>query len=218
MNRLYDLAMRVPIAGLTLYFLLREVDALRAEVGRHPVLEFEPQPLLRIAAHVAVIEFLLLLAVFFLVRRPPVRKLAAWTPKVTALAGYALTLTLLLLPRAPREVWFDGASTLLILGGNVLCVLALLSLGRSLSLMPEARRLVTDGLYRRIRHPLYLAEEIAVIGVFLQYRSWTALAILLVHLALQLRRIAWEERVLGEAFPDYATYARATHRLIPGVY
>ena len=181
-SKLYDLAMRVPIAALTLYFLARELDGLRAAIGRHPVLDDDPQFLLGVAARVAVMEFLLLL------------------------------------PRAPANVWFDGASTLLILGGNIVCVLALLSLGRSLSILPEARKLVTEGLYRRIRHPLYLAEEIAIIGLFLQYRSWTAAAIVIVHAALQLRRMAWEEQVLGETFPEYGAYAQRTDRVIPGVY
>ena len=217
-SKLYDLAMRVPIAALTLYFLARELDGLRAAIGRHPVLDDDPQFLLGVAARVAVMEFLLLLAFFFLARRPPVRKLAAWSPKVIALLGYSLTLLVLLLPRAPANVWFDGASTLLILGGNIVCVLALLSLGRSLSILPEARKLVTEGLYRRIRHPLYLAEEIAIIGLFLQYRSWTAAAIVIVHAALQLRRMAWEEQVLGETFPEYGAYAQRTDRVIPGVY
>ena len=46
------------------------------------------------------------------------------------------------------------------------------SVGRSVSVMPEARKLVTSGLYRHIRRPLYLVEEIGVLGLFLQFRSW----------------------------------------------
>ena len=217
-GRTYDLLMRLPIAGLTLYFLARELEGLRGLVGRHPALEADIPFLLSMASRVAVMEFLLLLALFFLVRRRPVLKLGTLVPKVTAILGYSLTLLLLLLPRAQPNPWLDAASTGLILAGNVACMLALLSLGRSLSILPEARQLVTDGAYRRIRHPLYLAEEIAMIGVFLQYRSWLAAILLIVHAAVQLMRIHWEERVLTQAFPEYKAYCLSSHRLIPGLY
>ncbi len=217
-GKLYDLLMRIPIAGLTLFFLWRELESLRAAIGRHPTLDGDVPFLLGVAARVAVIEFLLLLALFFLARRPPVLKLGSLAPKVTAILGYSLTLLLLLLPRAQPNPWLDAASTALILVGNVACVLALLSLGRSLSILPEARQLVTDGPYRRIRHPLYLAEEVAMIGVFLQYRSWLAALLLIVHAVVQLMRIHWEEQVLTQAFPEYRAYCLSSHRLIPGIY
>jgi hypothetical protein len=39
------------------------------------------------------------------------------------------------------------------------------SLGRSFSIMAESRQLVTTGPYRFVRHPLYLAEEIAMVSI-----------------------------------------------------
>ena len=63
-----------------------------------------------------------------------------------------------------------------------------------------------------------LAEEIALIGVVMQYFSlWTAL-LLIVQIAFQLRRMYNEEAVLGENFPEYAIYKKKTARLIPGIY
>ena len=50
-------------------------------------------------------------------------------------------------------------STVLILVSSVAAVVALLRLGRSFSMMAEARRLVTSRPYRYVRHPLYLVEE-----------------------------------------------------------
>jgi protein-S-isoprenylcysteine O-methyltransferase Ste14 len=84
--------------------------------------------------------------------------------------------------------------------------------------MAESRQLVTTGPYRCVRHPLYLAEEIATIGVFLQFASLQAALVLAAHIAFQLRRMRNEELVLTASFHEYATYQRTTARLIPGVY
>ncbi len=94
----------------------------------------------------------------------------------------------------------------------------LVALGRSFSLMPQARKLVTSGPYAIVRHPLYLVEEAAVAGVLLQYAWYAALPFLALHLAVQIGRMQLEEKVLRNAFPDYAGYAKRTYRLIPGVW
>jgi protein-S-isoprenylcysteine O-methyltransferase Ste14 len=90
-------------------------------------------------------------------------------------------------------------------------------LGRSFSIMAEARGLVTRGPYAIVRHPLYVAEEIAVIGMVLL--NWSLLAVLLAcaQWALQLRRMRHEEEVLETAFPDYASYAARTPRWLPAL-
>ena len=84
--------------------------------------------------------------------------------------------------------------------------------------LPEARELVTSGVYRFMRHPLYLAEEIAAIGSVMQFLSaWTAM-LLAVHIAFQFRRMWNEEAILSAVFPHYATYKKKTARIIPGIY
>jgi protein-S-isoprenylcysteine O-methyltransferase Ste14 len=217
-SKIYDAMMRLPIVGMTLYFLAREVLSLRLYVGFHPYFGEDWLFLLNVTSRVSVILFLALLGLLHLARRRPVRKYESWRPRIEAFLGLTLTFLLLLVPRAAPDPWFDGVSTLLILFGNYLCIVALANLGRSLSIMPEARRLVTDGPYRWVRHPLYLAEEIAVIGIFLQFRSWPAAAVLAVHFYFQVRRMIWEEKILTEAFPEYSEYSRSTRRLVPGVY
>jgi protein-S-isoprenylcysteine O-methyltransferase Ste14 len=84
--------------------------------------------------------------------------------------------------------------------------------------MAEARRLVTDGPYALARHLLYIAEEIAVSGLFLQYASLWAGLLVVAHLAFQLQRMRNEEQVPRETFSEYAAYAARTRGLIPGVY
>jgi protein-S-isoprenylcysteine O-methyltransferase Ste14 len=97
-------------------------------------------------------------------------------------------------------------SSLLVLFGSAAAVIALVRLGRSLSMMAEARRLVTSGPYRFVRHPLYLAEELAIIGISMQFFSLSTAFVLAVQIAFQLRRMHNEEAVLSEIFPEYAAY------------
>ena len=217
-EKLYDAVMRVPIVALTAFFIGREALAVRDLVGAHPYLGGDWAFFLTIASRISLMMFLVLLAVLYLFRRRPVRKYSALWPKATALAGLMIPYLLLLMPRTPASLAWDALSTFLILTGSTLCILVVLDLGRSLSVMPEARRLVTDGWYRRIRHPLYLFEEIATIGALLQFRSWEAVAVLVVHFYFQLRRMDWEEGMLAEAFPEYREYQGRTHRLVPGIY
>ena len=122
---------------------------------------------------------------------------------------------------APRRksAQIDGVrKAAILLIAEVLIVYTVLSLGRSFSLIPQARRLVTSGPYAIVRHPLYLVEEAAVAGVLLQYAWFAALPFLVLHVTVQIRRMQLEEKVLQKAFPEYATYARHTPRLIPGVW
>jgi protein-S-isoprenylcysteine O-methyltransferase Ste14 len=53
----------------------------------------------------------------------------------------------------------------------VFALYVVIELGRSFSVMPEARRLVTNGPYSVIRHPVYLGEAVALAGVTSQYLS-----------------------------------------------
>jgi protein-S-isoprenylcysteine O-methyltransferase Ste14 len=203
----YDAAMRLPLTAFAAYFLVREWQGLESAQG-----------MLHIAAHVATMLFLALIAVMTIARRRPVRQADGWLPRFAGLAGFLLLYALLLLPRAEPDPAWGGAALGLLLAGHFLCAVALMQLGRSLSIMPEARRLVTEGLYARIRHPLYLGEAIATIGVLLLYRIPAAFALVAIQFCLQLWRMREEEKVLVAAFPEYAEYRRRTARLIPGIY
>lgn len=87
---------------------------------------------------------------------------------------------------------------------------ALLTLGSSFSILPEAKRLVTTGPYRFSRHPLY-ATYIAWYVCFLAIgQSWQALALAVTGSALQLYRADREEQVLLETFGEEYEAYRAT--------
>jgi len=151
-------------------------------------------------------------------RARPTGKARGLEPRVSALIGTFLVTSVVLFPHRQLSFAAGVISTILLLAGNAMAVYVVTHLGRSFSIMPEARGLVTSGLYRHIRHPLYLAEMIASIGMVIQFLSiWTAL-ILAVQIAFQLRRMRNEEVVLMETFPEYASYKNKTARIIPGIY
>ena len=91
-------------------------------------------------------------------------------------------------------------------------------LRRNLSIIPEARSLVTGGPYRVVRHPLYLFEIMAALGALAAAPGLISALSMVVFVGMQMVRAGYEERLLASAFPDYADYARRTRRLIPFVW
>ena len=86
---------------------------------------------------------------------------------------------------------------------------------------PEVKRsarLVTDGIYAHVRHPMYLAVLLGMLAALAaDPRGWRIgawLGLLLVLLAKARR----EENYLGARFPEYAAYMRRTRRLLPRLY
>jgi protein-S-isoprenylcysteine O-methyltransferase Ste14 len=162
--------------------------------------------------------FSALLIGLLVVRTVPGGKSAGLTPRFAAVTGTFLVIAIVRLPQASPPVWLFNLSVLLIVFGTATSIISLAWLGRSFSIMPEARRLVTKGPYALVRHPLYLFEEITVFGIMLQHvQPWSVL-IFTAQFGFQLLRIHYEERVLRENFPGYRDYAAAKWRLIPGVY
>jgi protein-S-isoprenylcysteine O-methyltransferase Ste14 len=217
-EKTYDVVMRLPVIAFDLFFLVHEILGMRVVVALHPYFGGDWSFLVTLAARVSVVIFLAVSVCFHIARYRPVSKYATWYPKVTALAGMLFANLILLTPRATPDPLWDSASTLLILTGTIISTLVIFDLGRSLSVMPEARKLVTSGFYRYVRHPLYLAAEVGILGIFLQFRSWQGLLILAVHFYFQIRRMDWEEGILAKAFPDYVGYKNGTYRVLPRLY
>jgi protein-S-isoprenylcysteine O-methyltransferase Ste14 len=84
----------------------------------------------------------------------------------------------------------------------------------------EQHHLITQGVYRRIRHPMYLALALYSVGQALIIPNWVAGPSNLIALAILLAlRIRAEERMMVEGFAaEYAAYSIRTKRLIPGVW
>ena len=110
------------------------------------------------------------------------------------------------------------ASDVLLIAGLAFAICSVAVLGRCFGILPDVRGLVTRGPYRLVRHPLYLGELTAVLGIVLGSRQpLLAGGTWLVCVGLQLARTSYEERNIRAEFPQYDEYAARTRRLIPGV-
>ena len=101
--------------------------------------------------------------------------------------------------------------TVLVVAGVGFIVLARYQLGRSFSLTPQARKLVTAGLYSKIRNPIYVFGAVMIVGVILVIQRPGLWIVFLAVVVGQIIRARREARVLEAAFgDDYREYRRKT--------
>jgi len=83
----------------------------------------------------------------------------------------------------------------------------------------ENQQLVTDGIYGKIRHPLYVGEILRNFGFALLVTSLYGFLVFTLANLFLLNRIRIEEQMLIEEFGDeYKNYMKKTNRLIPHLY
>lgn len=152
-------------------------------------------------------------AVFFLLRRPPrtlTQKPVEW---FVAIAGTFLPL-LLRPTEASAAVVFEWG----LISGSILQIAGVLSLNRSFAVVPALRELKTSGMYRLVRHPIYFSYLVTFSCYLAANFSSQNVGILLASLGLLVTRIHFEERHLSQA-PEYRTYrTRVRWRLIPFIF
>jgi protein-S-isoprenylcysteine O-methyltransferase Ste14 len=106
--------------------------------------------------------------------------------------------------------------------GGVLRIFPIFVLGRRFSglvAIQPGHELVTDGMYRIIRHPSYLGLFMLMFGWALAFRSGAGVILATLIIPPMLARIRSEEALLRAQFGEqYDAYCRRTSRLIPGIY
>lgn len=120
----------------------------------------------------------------------------------------------------PLMAWLGVA---VLVAALVLFRLTHVQLGRNWSITLETREnhsLVTDGLYRYVRHPMYSSFLLLTAAQALLIQNWIAGPIGVVTLGLLFfLRVGAEERLMLETFgDDYRAYVKRTARVIPGLY
>jgi protein-S-isoprenylcysteine O-methyltransferase Ste14 len=160
-----------------------------------------------------------LVTALYLLRRRPIRRVQGPAQRLAALLG-----SYVMLPAAMSQVSSDNlallvTADLLMIVGTGGAALALAWLGRCFGVFPEARGLVTSGPYRYVRHPMYLFEFVAFLGLVLPATSPLGLPLYAIFVLMQVARMHYEEQILAATFPDaYPAYRQRTARLVPGIY
>ncbi|MEM7077845.1 MAG: protein-S-isoprenylcysteine O-methyltransferase [Pseudomonadota bacterium] len=117
-------------------------------------------------------------------------------------------------------VWWPVLGVMLIVPGLWLFWRSHADLGRNWSVSLELRAehgLVTQGVYARVRHPMYSAIFLLYGGQALCVHNWLAgLSGLAAFLAMYLIRTPIEEAMMRDRFGDaYEEYCRVSGRLLP---
>jgi len=129
--------------------------------------------------------------------------------------GYARIGTL------PHWVFYPAEA--LFIAGSVMTAWSYSLLGTQLSpyaeVMPD-HRVIEDGPYRYIRHPGYLGQIVAMIGLGLALQSWVALLVIVIAaVAVLVYRIHIEEELMAaELGARYTDYMARTRRILPFIW
>jgi protein-S-isoprenylcysteine O-methyltransferase Ste14 len=152
---------------------------------------------------------------FFVFVREPSRRPAR---DPLAFVACALAVAAVVMLKAPPA----SASTQLVLTGELITLAAcawllvsVLALGRCFGVLPEVRGLVTAGPYSIVRHPVYLGELGAAAGLVIAAPTMWNVGVAVVFATAQAVRMRLEEAALTREYPEYASYAARTPRLVP---
>ena len=112
-------------------------------------------------------------------------------------------------------VFYYAAVLGLILLGALINLIGLLTMRQAFAIMSEARILVTRGIFRYVRHPLYAGHFIMFFGSLgLRLHSYTII-LYMCFVVGQIMRARIEEKKLGECFAEYAVYKKQTGMFFP---
>jgi protein-S-isoprenylcysteine O-methyltransferase Ste14 len=169
-------------------------------------------------SQIATIGFLSMQFILILARRRAERRSSGALPIAVTLVSTAMPAFFIAIGRVSEPEALHLTSLLILMGGMTASTYVLFRLGRSFSILPQARGLVTDGPYATLRHPLYAAELVSTFGVMLQFAQPWSFLLLVATLVALVPRMGFEEKVLLAAYPAYRDYMKRTSRLVPGLY
>ncbi len=123
--------------------------------------------------------------------------------------------------RWPQSSGIEAVGCVLATFATIILVFAMRALGRNYS--PyfdsyEPLRIITEGPYAYVRHPIYSANILVMLGLALMSGSFTILVLAMACNVEMVRAMIREEKFLASRFEGYAEYCLKTKRLIPFIY
>jgi phosphoribosyl 1,2-cyclic phosphodiesterase len=93
----------------------------------------------------------------------------------------------------------------------ILFTIARIQLGGSFQVSAEANKLVKTGIYKKVRHPIYLFGIIFLSGIIFMTHTLFLLIIVVIVIIFQIKRIKQEEKMLAEKFGnEFSAYKKQT--------
>ena len=138
-------------------------------------------------------------------------------PIVRFVTAISMASPLLSQPAQAPPLITESAAAILLGLGLMVVVCGKLSLGYSFGLLPANRGVMERGLYRVVRHPIYLGYLLTHIPFLAAHPSgWNAVVLLAGDAALIVRAL-YEEETLGRD-PQYVKYCESVRwRIVPGI-
>ena len=138
-------------------------------------------------------------------------------PIARLVTAVSMTLPLLSEPSRIAPIIPEVAAAMLLGLGLLVVVGGKISLGYSFGLLPANRGVKERGLYRLVRHPIYLGYLLTHIPFLAAHPSGWNAAVLLTGDAALIVRALYEEQTLVRD-PQYVKYCKAVKwRLVPGI-
>ena len=134
------------------------------------------------------------------------------------LTAFSMMGPVLVRPATVTALAPELATVLLSAFGLSVVIAGKLSLGRSFGLMPANRGVVSSGLYRLVRHPIYMGYLITHSGFLAANPTvWNVVMLVGADIALMWRAVC-EEQTLAKD-PAYQEYqSRVRWRVVPGLF
>lgn len=171
--------------------------------------------ILSAASAVASAIYLTLAGIILVSLKRPISRYEKSIPNLIAILAVFTAYVFLWMPHGTLlhvNVYF---SLFLIVFGGIATLSSLLFLGRSFSVTPQARVLVIAGPYSLVRHPMYVGNIAALLGLALLIDSPQAFGLFFICASLQVWRATYEDKILAANFNEYAEYKSRVGCFIP---
>ena len=123
---------------------------------------------------------------------------------------FALIITLLIFPDSNQVPGWATITGIFLIGiGIIIIFMGFRGLGKSLTANPvptQDGKLVTTGIYNRVRHPIYTGLLASTLGLGLSRGLWSQFLVWLALVILLIYKLRWEEVMLTTKYKEYAEY------------
>lgn len=140
--------------------------------------------------------------------------------KLLVTAQFMLLVVLALTPGVTTKPGSAIAAIILLFISALMLFKSFRDLGDALTPLPESKSgasLVITGIYKTVRHPIYLALFLLAAGIVTWKQSWQSIAISILLIGLLIYKSRYEDSLLLIKFPEAAKYQQTTPAFFPKI-